>query len=360
MRPISRRGLVRGASAAAAGTILGLSSGPAQAQLSIRQSTSSAAGPAARLSSFAPTGGPRSRVLLVNDLSGDVDGLFATVHALLSRSTDIRGIIGTGTKAAAESPQRSVELANEMLQLMGLSGAVATYAGGAKLADAATPVASAGARAIIAEAMRTDTRLPLYVTAGAGLSEVASALLIEPRIADRFTLVWIGGAPYPQGGGEFNLGLDPIAAQVVFNQSTVPVWQIPSDIYADCTVSGTELQAFVAPYGAVGSWLYDKVSENARKLSRYGLNLGETYTLGDSPLVLLTALNDWLPSVMTPPFTYQRTSSSHYVEIFAPHLSPTGSYAARDSGRRIRVYKSLDTRLMFSDFFAKMRISYGA
>ena len=51
--------------------------------------------------------------------------------------------------------------------------------------------------------MRTDTNLPLFVTLGAGLTELASAYLIEPRIASRLTAVWIGGPEYPE------LGPDP-------------------------------------------------------------------------------------------------------------------------------------------------------
>src|ERR1043166_3582465 len=44
---------------------------------------------------FAPLAGARSRVVFVNDLSGDVDGLFAAVHQILSPSADLRGIVGT-------------------------------------------------------------------------------------------------------------------------------------------------------------------------------------------------------------------------------------------------------------------------
>lgn len=36
-----------------------------------------------------------------------------------------------------------------------------------------------------------------------------------------------------------------------------------------------------------------------------------------------------------------------------------GSYEPRSDGRKIRVYKSIDTRLMFDDFFAKLRLNAG-
>jgi inosine-uridine nucleoside N-ribohydrolase len=346
---ISRRRMVRGASAAAAGAVVGSGAGGAAAQPK----------PGARRQPFAPPQGPRARVLIVNDLSGDIDGLFATTHALMSRSTEVRGIVGARAREAEGTAALALHNAREILRLMGL-GHIPSWLGGAKLADADTPVPSEGARAIVSEAMRADTDLPLYVTVGSGLSEVASALLMEPRVAGRFTLVWIGGSPPPKGGDEYNFDIDPIAAQVVFNRTTVPIWQVPSDVYASCVISASELQAYVAPYGAIGAWLYQKLLDAPRQLKPLGFHLGETYTLGDSPLVLLTALTDWLPTVFEPPFRFDRTGSSHYEEMFAPLLAADGTYTPRDSGRRIRVYRAIDTRLMFSDFFAKMRLNFGA
>jgi purine nucleosidase len=61
------------------------------------------------------------------------------------------------------------------------------------LADRRTPRPSPGAEALVEEAMRTDTDLPLYAVFGASLTQLASAYLLEPRIQDRLTAVWIGG-----------------------------------------------------------------------------------------------------------------------------------------------------------------------
>src|ERR1700757_2374916 len=178
---------------------------------------------------FAPLAGPRSRTIFVNDLSGDIDGLFACVHQILSNSTDLRAIVGTSTGRPGETAAASAALASEMLGLMGMAERVKVYPGAAaKLAAAGAPARAPGVQAIIDEAMRTDTKLPLFVAVGGGLTEVASALILEPRIADRFTLVWIGGDAYPAGGtGETNFGIDPLAAQFVFNESSVRIWQGP-------------------------------------------------------------------------------------------------------------------------------------
>ena len=347
MDSINRRKLLLGSAAVAASGALGFI--PAIVAAAEGGSPSKA---------FVPLAGPRSRTIFVNDLSGDIDGLFAAAHAILSFSTDLRAIVGTGTGRGDETATRSAALATEMLSLMGRADRVKVYEGGAgKLKAAGAPVRSPGTQAIIDEALRTDTTLPLFVAVGGGLTEVASALMIEPRIAGRFTLVWIGGDAYPAGGtGETNFNIDPIAAQFLFNETSLPIWQVPRNVYKTCLVSATELQAFVAPNGAIGEWLYRKVVERPRKYMNV-LNMGETWTLGDSPLVLLTALTDWVPSsALPPPFRYEQTGSSLFETVPAPHLNPDGTSAPQPGGRLIRVYKSVDTRMMLNDFFAKLRI----
>lgn len=308
---------------------------------------------------YVPVKGPRIRVLYVNDLSGDIDGLFATVHMLLSPSVDVRGIVGTTTGRARETAERSAEFAREILEVMGLTGKIPVHVGAsAKLAAASTPADNAGSRAIIAEAMREDTALPLFVAVGGGLTEVASAIMLEPRIASRMTLVWIGGDAYPAGGtGETNFNIDSLAAQFLFNATNLRIWQVPRDVYKTCLVSATELQAFVAPYGKIGQWLYRQVEVPSGTYTP-ALNTGETWTLGDNPLVVLTALTDWGPSVYRPSFRYERTGSSNYDEVIAPLLNADGTFAPRSEGRNIRIYTSIDNRMMMNDFFAKLRVNY--
>jgi purine nucleosidase len=264
---------------------------------------------------FAPMMGPRGRVLVVNDLSGDADGLVAAAHAVLSPSAQVRGIVGTAARQPAESAQRSTELAEEMLRLMSLSGTIPVHRGADRpLTGPNAPADCPGARAIVAEAMR-ESELPLYVTVGGGLTEIASALLLEPRIAERLTVIWIGGNPHDVGGPEYNFNLDREAARFIFNEALVPLWQVTSKAYGTCYVSMTELQAHVAPCGALGAWLYAKIAEGYPGFTRIGANPGETWSMGDNPLVLLTALTGWLPNSRTPPFRYEQVSSP-FDEVF--------------------------------------------
>lgn len=307
---------------------------------------------------FKPLAGPRSRVIFINDLSGDVDGLFATVHQILSPSTDLRGIVGTSTGRAGETAEKSASLAREILDLMDMPSRYPVYQGAAsRMPNAKTAVPSPGTQAIIDEAMR-DSELPLFVAVGGGLTEVASAVLLEPRIASRFTLVWIGGDALPaSGAGETNFNIDPVAAQFLFNETSVPIWQVARDAYKTCMVSATALKVHVGRYGKIGPWLVDHLFDVTRK---YGgrFNTGETWSLGDNPLVLLTALTGWVPSNRQLPLHFENTDSSHYDEISGPQMRADGTVAPGDGTRKIRVYRSIDTRMLFDDFYAKMEANF--
>lgn len=317
--------------------------------------------------SFSPPAGPRCRVISDNDYSGDPDGLYQLVHALLSPSADVRAVIGSHLAVgdvfdpSTEQAANAVRHAQTVLELMDLPGAVPVLEGAnVGLSDRRTPHRSAGALAIVDEAMRADTK-PLFGTFGAGLTELASAYLIEPRIAERLTAVWIGGPEYPElgphperpgphPGPEYNLNIDVAAAQVVFNDSTIPIWQVPRNTYRQALVSMTELALRVRPMGELGEHLFNALVRVHEGAAGVGPNLGETYILGDNPLVALTALQ----SQFQP-----NTSSSEYAVLPAPRINDDGTYTARSEGRLIRVYTRLDVRLMVDDFYAKLAAHNG-
>ena len=78
---------------------------------------------------------------------------------------------------------------------------------------------------------------------------------------------------------------------------------------------------------------------------KYNFNLGEIYIVGDSPLVLLTALQS---SFEPDP------SSSKYVLRPSPLINSQGLYEVNNSGRNIRVYTQLDVHLLLDDFYSKL------
>ncbi|MDQ3290144.1 MAG: nucleoside hydrolase, partial [Bacteroidota bacterium] len=144
------------------------------------------------------------RVIVDNDFSGDPDGLFQLAHLLLSPSVETRAIIGSHLKVgdgfdpSKTQAQNAVNQAKELMKVMGIKSNIPVLAGSnTAMPNDSTPVKSEAVNLIIKEALRTDTKLPLYLLCGAGLTEIASAVLTNPQIADKLTLVWIGGPEYP-------------------------------------------------------------------------------------------------------------------------------------------------------------------
>jgi purine nucleosidase len=305
---------------------------------------------------------PRIRVIIDNDFIGDPDGLFQLVHHLLSPSVEIRGIIGSHLKAgdgfdtSKLTATHSRQKIEEVLSIMNVGKTIPVYEGSNNaLANKNTPQNSEAANAIIKEAMRNDSKLPLYVVCGAGLTDLASAYLLKPEIAERLTLIWIGGPEYsdialpPPGytSLEYNLGIDIQAAQIVFNKSDISIWQVPRSSYRQVLLPYSSLLYKVKTAGKIGNYLANSIEAIMKKAAKWNINLGETYILGDSPLVLLTALQS---SFEPDP------SSSQYMLRPSPIINDQGLYEVNASGRNIRVYKDLDVRLLFEDFFSKLNL----
>lgn len=277
------------------------------------------------------------RVIVNTDAKNEVDDQYAIVHALLTPSFELHGIIPAhfGTWRTKESLKESREEVNKLLQLMGWEDKVRVQDGAPHaLLDEHTPVPSPGVQLIIEETLKDDPR-PLHVAFYGPLTDMASALLLEPRIQERnLRAVWIGGGPWPQGGTEFNLSNDIQAANVVF-RSRLELWQIPSPVYRLMPVSYAELMEKVYPHGELGRYLVEQLVEWN---SKYVEGPIEYRSLGDSPAVGVIMYPEcgrweWRPA---PEFDQQM------------HYHHTGR------NRPIRVYNSVDARFIHEDFFAKL------
>ncbi|NWK95903.1 twin-arginine translocation pathway signal protein [Sphingobium lactosutens] len=302
-----------------------------------------------------------ARVILDNDFAGDPDGLFQLAHHALCRSVDIPLIVGSHLPdgfSSGHDASDGAARARELLKLMTLDGRNTVIAGSETAMRSKTSwTPSPATSAIVREAMRSDVSEPLFYAAGAGLTELALAWLAEPRIGQRVKLIWIGGNeheglanPIPQPDEvEFNLSIDPVAAQVIFNESDIEIWQVPRDAYRQMLFSNTEVDELAAS-GALGRYLKERLDAMAELMAKIpgfpGITQTEAYVLGDSPLVTLTAL--------VPPFQPD-PSSSRYKQMPTPKIRADGTYIARPTGRPMRVYTDIDAKLTFRDMLAKFR-----
>ena len=106
------------------------------------------------------------------------------------------------------------------------------------------PVISPAAEHLCKLASGYTTENPLYVVAIGAITNVASALLIDPSIASKIVLVWLGGHSYEwPNTKEFNMYQDVAAARVIFN-SGAPVVLLPCNgVVSAFRVSGDDMRA---------------------------------------------------------------------------------------------------------------------
>lgn len=300
---------------------------------------------------------PRVRLFIDNDFAGDPDDLFQIVHHLLSPSVDIRGIICSRAKPEDDgrptSAHDSLLVMRDVFRRMGLTDSELLLLGAEEPLIDGTPATSAGVDAILAEVRRDDDR-PIYYAAGGGLTELASAYLKDRSIADRITLVWIGGLQHDEIVGsrgvyiqEYNRDIDLQAAQIVFSAG-FQIWQVPRDQYRRCIMPASEIRQRVGQEGgALGRYLRDEILHVLHQLAP-AIGPAEMYPMGDQPLVLLTVLQGVVDQE-------DDFSSNQFATVSTPAIDDDGRYVPRSDARAMRVYTHLDHRLMFEDFYAKLR-----
>lgn len=300
---------------------------------------------------------PRARVICDNDYCGDPDGLVQVAHHLLCDSVEIPFVISSAVgrhhfQWTPDCAERGVRLVHEVADLTGRPEIRVVEGSPLPMDSRGEPATSEAVHALIDEAMRTDTDLPLVVACGGGLTTVASAYLVEPRIAERLTVVWIGGerpgtttVSDDVRARETNVNIDVAAAQVVFD-SPIPLWQVPHGVYDEPMVSRAEFAVRVRPHGDLGAYLFDAVGSRVDMLGG-AIPMGETYTMGDQPLVLLTALGG---SYAADP------STSDSVTCSRPRISEHGAYIDNPDGSPVRLFTGLDVRLLLEDLYARVQL----
>ena len=180
-----------------------------------------------------PTG--KVDVVLDTDTFNEVDDQFALSYLLYSSDKlNLKALYAAPFfNHHSESPKDGMERSyDEILRLLDLTKKQeykeVTYKGSEDyLADEKTPQPSDAANHLVALASTYSPENPLYVVAIGAITNVASALLIKPEIAENIVIVWLGGNSREwQHTREFNMYQDIAAARVIF-MSGAPVVQLP-------------------------------------------------------------------------------------------------------------------------------------
>lgn len=216
-------------------------------------------------------------VVLDTDTFNEIDDQFALAYLLKSpeklrvRAINAAPFFNAHSSSPEDGMERSYE---EIFHVLSLTGEKrydsVVYKGSPHyLKDEKIPVDSPAARNLIKLAEKQDVTHPLYVVAIAAITNIASALLLEPSIRDKIVVVWLGGHSYDwPDNREFNLYQDIAAARVVFG-SGVPVVQIPCmGVASEFRTTRPELECWLKGKNEFCDYLVDIVVKEAALCSQ--------------------------------------------------------------------------------------------
>ena len=196
---------------------------------------------------------PKGRVDVVidTDTYNEIDDQYALSYLIKSdEKLDLKAIYAapffneksTGPADGMEKSYREIMNVLTLLEREDLKEHV--YRGSTEYLPSETePVISDAAKDLAERAMNYTEEHPLYVVAIAAITNVASALLLNPDMKNRIVRIWLGGnATNWPDNKEFNLYQDVAGARIVFGCG-VPLVQLPCmGVVSAFTTSGPELE----------------------------------------------------------------------------------------------------------------------
>ncbi|MBQ7970915.1 MAG: nucleoside hydrolase [Clostridia bacterium] len=222
-----------------------------------------------------PTG--KVDVVLDTDAFNEIDDQFAIAYLLRSKEKlNTKAIYAAPFfNKKASSVQEGMEKSyDEILRILDLMGEkVPVFKGSEQyLPDECTPVLSPSARDLAERANTYSPEEPLYVVAIGAITNVASAILLNPKVAENTVVVWLGGhALHYHDTNEFNMKQDIAAARVVI-QSGVPFVQLPCrGVVSSFTLSEPELNSWLKGKNELSDYLTEITLQemNSRTKSAY-------------------------------------------------------------------------------------------
>ncbi len=212
-------------------------------------------------------------MVLDTDAYNEIDDQFAISYALRAQKLTVNALYAAPfwnqkSEGPADGMEKSHEEIRKLLFLLGEERPV-LRGSDRYLRDEKTPVISEAAKDLAERAMRYSTERPLYVVAIGAITNIASALLMCPEIADRMVIVWLGGnALHFCDNREFNISQDVAAARVVF-QSGVPLVLLPcAGVVSSFLTTEWELRAWLSGKNALCDYLVENTVNTANEYAK--------------------------------------------------------------------------------------------
>jgi inosine-uridine nucleoside N-ribohydrolase len=213
--------------------------------------------PKARKVPKIPPKGERIRVIIDSDAKNEIDDIWAISLAILSSERfKIEGFVAANfdnPKGGPEGVEASAKEIETILEKAGMAGRWPIKRGSHPMRYQYAPSRSEGVDFIIERAMAGTPENPLWVVGLGASTDIASAVLIEPRIIDRIVVFWHFRTKWPKQCHNFNVFNDPRAARIVFH-SPLSFVLFDTGTYLRCPMK--ESERFVS-CGELGRYLHE-------------------------------------------------------------------------------------------------------
>lgn len=283
------------------------------------------------------------RMVLDTDTYNEIDDQFAVVYALLSpEDMNVEAIYAAPffndrSTSPGDGMEHSYEEILRLLERLGRSPEGFVYKGAMDYLGAGlVPQDSPAVQDLILRALASPEDDPLYVVAIGAITNIASAILLEPTIIEHIVVVWLGGhALYWPHTQEFNLQQDVPAARVVLD-SGVPLIHMPCNgVTTHLATTLAELDAFMHGKSHVGDYLYDIYE--AYMPDHYA----HSKVIWDIITIAWLINPDWVPTNL----------------VHSPVLTDQVTWSEDHSRHFIRTATAVDRDAIFRDLFDKLRLS---
>ncbi len=282
-------------------------------------------------------------VVLDTDAYNEIDDQFAIAYAFASTERiRVQAVYaapfhnGRSTDPA-DGMEKSYQEIQKLLSLMGKTADV--YKGSESyLADETTPVISAASQDLVDRAKKYTPENPLYIVAIGAITNIASALLFDPSIAQNIVIVWLGGhAQHYAHTKEFNMMQDYDAANVVLKSEAAFV-QLPCNgVVSECRISKPELEYWLVGKNKLADYLAQNTIHEA---DSYALGKPWTRVIWDVTAVAWL-LND----------------QNRFMEgriINAPTVTHAGQYLQNPNGKPMQYIFHIERDALMEDLIHKL------
>ncbi len=201
-------------------------------------------------------------VVLDTDAYNEIDDQFAIVYMLNSgEKLNVKAIcaapfFNANSSSACDGMEKSYVEIKRILNIMHREEVKVLEGSKNYLESETVPVISEAAEYMAELANEYSPENPLYIVAIGAITNVASAILINPKMKENTVIVWLGGqATHMPNTAEFNMRQDIAAARIIFG-SGIPFVQLPcSGVVSQFYVTKPELEYWLVGKNEISDYL---------------------------------------------------------------------------------------------------------